>query len=225
MMKKSFAFLTIFIAMVSPIFAHFLFVQPNNSNLEPLSAFYADMNGAALSYASLDKSTLHNSSPSIRVGPDYVRGTREVDGAWINVKPGDHIVFSAWIKSNSFSSGDPYSGVEIGWDFYINSSRGYGIATIDSEGHQAGHPNDAEIAQNYSTLTGGTTYVPWGTDWTLVTWNFYVPTTYYTYVTTGAIHSCNPVQINSLVPWLGGRDVTANTYCWFADPTLQIISS
>lgn len=65
MMKKSFAFLVVLVVVVSPIFAQLLFVHPNNSNLEPLSAFYADMNGAASSYASLDKSTLHNGSPSI----------------------------------------------------------------------------------------------------------------------------------------------------------------
>ena len=221
-MRKPLGLFIIIVLVVSSIFALFLLVHSNNTNLEPLSAFYADMNASASSYACLDNSTLHNGTPSIREGPDYVRGTREVDGAWIEVKPGDHVVFSAWVKSNNFSSSNPCSGVEIGFDFYINSSQGYGIATIDSDGHQAGHPNDIEIANDYSTWTGGITYVPWGTDWTLITWDFHVPTAYYTYVTNAAVQSCNPIQINSMVPWVTGRDITADAYCWFADPTLQI---
>ncbi len=182
------------------------------------------MNGAASSYASLDYSLLHNGDLSIREGPDYVRGTREDDGTWISVKPGDHIIFSAWIKTASWAGSglNAYSGAEIGWDYYISSSHGYGIATVDAEGHQAGHPNDAEIANNYSSLTGGKTYVPWGTDWTLMTWDFNVPNTYYNYVTTNGVYSCSPVQINSMVPWWGGRDVTANASCWFADPVFMV---
>ena len=52
--------------------------QTSSSNLEPLSAFYPDMNGAASSYATLDYSVTHNGNPSIRLGPDYERGTREL---------------------------------------------------------------------------------------------------------------------------------------------------
>ena len=191
-------------------------------NLEPLSAFYADMNGAASSYASLDYGTLHNGNPSIRTGPDYVRGTREVDGAWIGVKPGDHIVMSAWIKTAPYATTALFSGAEIGCDFYISSSQGAGIATIDSAGHQAGHPNEAEIANDYSSSTGGITYVNWGKDWTLITWDFYVPTTYYNYVTRSSILSCNPVQIDCMVMWFGGRNTQANAFCWFADTALYI---
>jgi hypothetical protein len=173
------------------------------------------MNGAASSYASLDNSVLHNGDPSIRVGPDYVRGTREVDGAWLNVKPGDHIVFSCWIKTAAFKSSDSYAGARIGLDFYLSSSQGTGIATIDSAGHQAGHPNDAENV-------AGTCRVSWGSDWTLVTWDIYVPTTYYSYVTTNGVHSCTPVQISSVVAWFDVREVTDNAYAWFADPTFYI---
>ncbi len=173
------------------------------------------MNGAASSYTTLDNSISHNGNPSIKVGPDYVRGTREVDGAWLSVNPGDHIVFSAWIKTAAFSSKDSYSGARIGLDFYLSSSQGTGIATVDSVGHQAGHPNDAENV-------AGTCRVPWGNDWTLVTWDVYVPTNYYTYVTTNGVHTCSPVQISSVVAWFDARDVTDNAYAWFADPSLYI---
>jgi len=194
----------------------------SSANLEPLSAFYADMNGAASSYASLDYGTLHNGNPSIRTGADYVRGTREVDGAWIGVKPGDHIVMSAWIKTAPYTTSVLFSGAEIGCDFYISSSQGHGIATIDSAGHQAGHPNEAEIANDYCSSTGGITYVNWGSDWTLITWDFYVPTNYYNYVTRSSILSINPQQIDSMVMWFGGRNIQANAYCWLADPALFV---
>ena len=185
-------------------------------NFEPLSAFYSDANHYG--YASVDSSTLHNGDPSIRVGPDYVRGTREVDGAWISVKPGDHIVFSCWIKTAAFSTSDPYAGARIGMDFYVQSSQGLGIATIDAQGHQAGHPNDVENV-------AGVCRVPWGNGWTLVTWDVYVPTTYFTYVTTGTAGnpcSCNSVQISSMVGWFSVGGVTDNAYAWFADSSLYV---
>ena len=193
---------------------------PSSSNVEPLSAFYADMKGAASSYASLDYGTLHNGNPSIRIGPDYVRGSREVDGAWINVRPGDHIVFSAWVKTSYCQSSDMLAGARLGMDFYISSSQGYGIATIDAVGHQAGHPSDAENVAGVARL-------PWGNDWTLLVWDIYVPTTYYTYVTNGAagnygVHSCNPVQISSMVPWFDARSLTDNGYAWLSDTSFYI---
>lgn len=192
----------------------------SSPNLQPLSVFYPDMNGAASSYATLDYGTLHNGNPSIRIGPDYVRGSREVDGAWINVKPGDHIVFSAWVKTASYTSNDIFAGARIGMDFYISSSQGCGIATIDAVGHQAGHPSDAENVAGVSRL-------PWGNGWTLLVWDIYVPTTYYTYVTNGAagnygVHSCNPVQISSMVPWFDARSLNDNAYAWLSDTTFYV---
>jgi len=105
-------------------------------------------------------------------------------------------------------------------DFYISSSQGYGISTIDSAGHQAGHPNDVENM-------AGVSRVQWGNDWTQITWDVYVPTTYYTYVTNGAngnygVHSCNPVQINSMIPWFDTRSTLDNGYSWFAETELYL---
>jgi len=188
-------------------------VQTQSANLEPLSAFYPDMN--AWGYASLDYSTTHNGDVSIRVGPDYVRGTREVDGAWIGVNPGDHIVFSAWIKTAQFTSSDVCPGGRIGMDFYISTPQGGGIA-LNSDGTSAGPPSNA---QNFA----GTWRVTWGHDWTLITWDVYVPTTYYTqYSSNSGIHSCAPVQITSLVPWFDTRAVTDNAYSWFSDTSLYV---
>jgi hypothetical protein len=183
-----------------------------------LSAFYADAN--AWGYAQVDNSVLHNGNPSIRVGPDYVRGSREVDGAWIGVNPGDHIVYSVWIKTSAYKTSDMFPGGRLGMDFYIGSSRGGGIATCDASGYQAGHPNDVEnVAGNWRVV--------WGSDWTQVTWDLHIPTTYYTYVTTTVngvpgIYTCNPVQINSMVAWFDVRGATDTANAWFADPQLYI---
>jgi hypothetical protein len=132
-------------ASPSPTFSPTPTPSPNSPNLEPLSAFYADMNGAASSYASLDYVTLHNGNPSIRTGADYVRSTREVDGAWISVKPGDHIVMTCWVKTAAFTSSDIQAGATFGWDFYGSTSMGYAIAALNGNGEQAGHPNSAEL--------------------------------------------------------------------------------
>jgi hypothetical protein len=217
---------------------------PSSANLEPLSAFYADMNGAASSYASLDNSVLHNGNPSIKVGPDYVRWTREVDGAWIRIHPGDHIVMSVWVKTDSCpSSTDPQGGACFGWDFETTTSSAapgsLSIVDISSDGTQAGHPTGAERgwgvgtygysingAAGLSEVNGNIVRVPWGTDWTLIQWDFIVPSTYYTYVTTGASFpnamACNPVQIDTMVAWFEGRNLYDNSYAYFSEPKLYI---
>ena len=204
------------------------------------------MNGAASSYASLDNTVLHNGNPSIRVGPDYVRGTREVDGAWLNVKPGDHIVMQVWVKTAPYTSIDPQAGASFGFDLLTNQS------SIDSLIHivclngppismQAGHPTGNEL--NYaggpnafghtingesglSQVGGLVCRVPYGQDWTLIQWDFIVPSTFYTWVTDNANYPnaipCNPVQINMMVPWFTGRNLTDNAYMWFSEPSLYI---
>ena len=204
--------------------------KADSGNLDPINAFYADTNGAASSYATVNYGVTHNGSPSIQMGADYVRGTREVDGAWSSVQPGDHIVFSAWTKSDPYHSAwNPYSGNEVGFDFYVSTNLGYGIATVDSAGHQAGHPQDAEVVSNYSSLTSsGPVYISWGNDWTQIIWSFTIPYTYYTWVTIApqgsslpyAPYVCDYVQINSIVPWFTGRDTTAPVYAYFSDTSL-----
>ena len=62
-----------------------------------------------------------------------------------------------------------------------------------------------------------------GSDWTLITWDIYIPATYYTYVYKGGIGvPCNPVQITSMVPWFDARHYNDPANAWFADPTLYI---
>jgi len=196
------------------------------TNVEPLSAFLNDTIAFA-NYASLDYDTLHNGNVSIRVGPDYVRGTREVDGAWQSVNPGDHIYFAVWVKTTFLSSSEPYPAARIGMDFYASSSLGYGVPCYDAAGHEAAKPSEAEMISGYDSEGGGPIRLPWGNDWTLLVWDLHIPTDYFTYVYTTVggvtqVYSCDPVQINSMTVWLDARAVTDNAYCWFADPVLYI---
>ena len=218
--------------------------SPSSNNLEPLSVFYPDMNGAASSYASLSTAVTHNGNPSIKIGPDFTRSTREVDGAWIKVNPGDHVVMSVWVKTDACpSSTDPQGGACFGWDFETTASSAapgsLAIVDISSDGTQAGHPNSAERgwgvgtygysingASGLSQVNGNIVRVHWGTDWTLLVWDFIVPSTYYTYVTTGASFPnampSNPVQIDTMVPWFEGRNLYDNAYAYFSEPQLFI---
>jgi hypothetical protein len=216
-------------------------LNPSSANLEPLSAFYADMNGAASSYASLDYGTLHNGNPSIRTGADYVRWTREVDGEWIGVKPGDHIVMTCWVKTAAFTSSDIQAGATFGWDFYGSTSMGYAIAALDANGEQAGHPNSAELNPSggpnafghtingeggLTQVSGLICRVPFNQDWTLIQWDFVVPTQPYHYAVNDASFpntvAVDPFYITSMVPWFGGRNIYDTGYLWFSEPTLYI---
>lgn len=213
-------------------------------NLAPLPAFYSDMNGAASSYASLDYSVLHNGNPSIRVGPDYVRWTREVDGPWVSIRPGDHIYMGCWIKTSVYTSTDPQAGGVFGFDLLCHASTDpykYSIVDLGSDGNQAGHPTSAEMnisggpnafghtingESGLTQVAGLICRVPFNQDWTWVEFDFIVPSTYYTYVTNNdsfpdAI-ACNPVQIDAIVPWFTGRQLYDSGYIWFADPVFYI---
>ena len=158
----------------------------SGTNYEPLSAFYADMNGAASSYASLDYSVLFNGNPSIRLDNDYVRGTREVDGAYLDVSPGDHIYASVWVKTSNSQSNNQYSGGRIGIDMRGNTvSQGWTI--LDSIPHayenvggvwgSGALDGNAQIDDGLGFTPISQFQIPFGNDWTLAYWDFYVPST------------------------------------------------
>ena len=211
------------------------------TNLEPLSAFFADMNGAAATYSSLDEATVGpTGQPSIQVhGPDTSgRNTGEVDGAWIAVSPGDHVIMTVWVKTTASSPNiDQQGGAVFGWDFDAHTSQGYGIIGYTHD-LQAGHPNGSERGwgpdqfghtgegdePDFSCVAGEICRVPWGTtDWTQIVWDFIVPTSYYSWVWTSGAVACDAVQIDSLVPWFEVRNIVADDgYAWFSDPELFV---
>jgi hypothetical protein len=185
-------------------------IPQSSKNLMTLSDFTLIL-GSSPQYAFLDNSVTYNGSPSIRIGPDYVGSTREIDGKWINIKPGDRIVAKIWILVGSSSMGDTitWHGGRLGLDLYTHTSAGYGI--VDS------FPHDGQEHIN--------SVVKWGTNvWMQKTWDLIIPSTQYTQMHTGnlVMKSCNPVQIDSFVLWLDVRGTTDTGLAWFANPELYI---
>ena len=173
----------------------------------------------------LQTMTLHTTAT---LASDLDQTTKEEqensDGAWIDVKPGDHIVFSAWMKTSGASS--DYGGERMGIDYYgsifVNGAYVDYAIPSNANGQADGHPNDAD------NTYPGTGSVAWGTDWTLKTWDIYVPTTVYHYYRIWDGHEivvapCDPVQISGIVPIFDAQNETNSAFVWFADPQLYII--
>jgi hypothetical protein len=169
----------------------------------------------------LDNNVLNNGKPSIRIDPhtgNDVNVLRECDGPWLDVKPGDHIVFSVWIKTTASSYGDTstQSGGRIGVDFYGSLGGIRPILTPD------GNPNFDDKDN---------TYVHWGTStWTKMTMDFYVAPTYdYVYASTGSTGRYPDgalVTPTGIIPWM---QVWSGTYggddsgsAWFSNSELYI---
>jgi hypothetical protein len=159
-----------------------------------------------------DTSVEHTAGkPSIKLGW-HVNGVdnniyREIDGWWIPVNAGDHIVFSVWIKTQSggTNAGDNGNGGRIGIDLY-----GY------KDGVSTGFAWYPQYAANSA--------VPWGRDWTKQTLDVVVPSDIY-----GSINPWNgqPYTIHStgpygIIAWCDVRTTTDQHYVWFADAELYI---
>ncbi len=157
----------------------------------------------------LDTGVLFDGQPSIRLDR-YVSPSenteREVNGNTLTVSPGDHIVFSCWMKTSSDSLG--YDGIagygaRIGVSFYDSRL----IADISWTGDYTLNPSYQQIKDNY---------VPWNTgSWTLRTLDFVVPSAVYD--STGVAHT--PTAI---IPWMQATPVTDAGSAWFAEPTVYI---
>lgn len=249
------------VTLIVSMFASINFASAyTGTNVQDITRFYhdtADYNGAG-SYNHIDYTTLHNGHVSIRSEADYVRYTRECDGAWIdssipgasNFAPGAHIYVEAYIKTAVYDSLDTQDGGTIGFDFYAqaHTAQGwkYGIVDVGTDyrgyGVQAGHPSSVELNNpvggvgtfghtlngdsGMTQVSGLVCRVPYKEDWTLVQWDFYVPTAYYTLITNDATFpypmACDPVQIDSMVVWFGGRNIYDTGYMWFSDTVMYV---
>jgi hypothetical protein len=184
---------------------------PSPNNLAVIPNDWSLSFGSNPQYAFLDYDVTYNGHVSIRIGPDYVGATREIDGKWYTVRPGDHIVAKVWILVGDSSTGDTISwhGGRLGFDLYAHTSAGYGI--IDS------YPHDGQEHIN--------SVVKWGTNvWIQKVWDLTIPSTYYTQMHTGNLvwKTCNPIQIDSIVLWLDVRQTTDAGLAWFSDAEFYI---
>jgi hypothetical protein len=158
----------------------------------------------------LDTNVEHTSGiPSIRIDAHSSADTniaREADSNWMAVSPGQHIVFSCWMKTSASSLG--YNGVigygaRLGIDFYDS---GY-ITGISWAGAYTVNPTYQQVVNNF---------VPWNSaTWTLRTLDFVVPSTVYD--VNG--HGHTPTGI---IPWLQALLPSDAGSAWFADATLYI---
>lgn len=175
--------------------------QYSGNNLAAIPSGW-DLSGNGLPqsewFAHIDYSVLGPSgNPSIRLDPDQAGTERDIFPVdyWQTVKPGDHIIFSIWIKTSSSSlglNGDSSYGGRIGIDFYdpVNGDQ-YGIN------------------RQYSVpLTRAGSFVPWGTStWTQFTYDVTVPA--------GS-------HINGMIPWIQVLQINDQGQAWFADAQLYI---
>jgi hypothetical protein len=168
-------------------------------------------------YVFIDQNVTYNGNPSLRLqsggGVDPWDSDRS---AWttigfgdayqwwegkISVKPGDHIVTLAWMKTDPSSTGDTIQGARIGVDFY-----GKGII-LD------GYPG--------LFITDGSEYVHWGTStWTMKQYDFIVPSTVYETDQTGK--PIVPTAIDAIVMWVQARPANDSGSIWIADSQLYI---
>lgn len=217
---------------------------PDLPNQEPIEAFlnpHISPSGLKTPYPNYDYAEYlpdygHNGHPSIHVLPSTNRwlNVGEVDGAWITVQPGDHIVCGGWVKTGQFNATDYQAGAGWGFDFFGHSDGHYGILSSSAE-TQAGHPTPLEKAYGNPNAIGYTvngegglnqtsgliSKVPFNQDWTLVQWDFYVPNTYYPYMWGDiGVSQITPVQIDSIVMWTWVFD---NGEAWFSDPYMYIL--
>jgi hypothetical protein len=157
------------------------------------------------------------------------------------VKPGDHVVFGIWAKTDSYVN-TPYSGARIGLDIFGTYVQGQQkVMRVDSlprdytyiNGQWCSGSSWGPWFTDYANPVDGTwpTYnmpnggiipksqflVPWGSDWTYIYWDFVVSGEWFSYV------DGHPnTQIVMIGPWIDARAIKDTAYAYFADAKLYI---
>ena len=189
-------------------------------NLAPIPGTWGDYNlYGDVYYGSLqnpqlthfDTAVTHNGYPSIRVdgpgGPGSYNYARELNNRWISVKPGDHVVFSCWIKTNPSSIGP---GAACGVDLYGETGRLWEV-----------HPRNPQSGVFADPHTGYPIYIPYGKDWTKLTLDFIIPNTLFTHDDYG--QSVKPQYVVGMMPWMGASFALGESASvWFADAELYV---
>ncbi|MCJ7632148.1 hypothetical protein MUP77_07105 [Candidatus Bathyarchaeota archaeon] len=192
--------------------------RSSNNNLADIPDDWELTYGAGPQIISLDYSTVHTSGhPSIAIAPHTsadVNTAREANCygpnlAGLQVKPGDHIVFSCWIRTglssvNSAYNSDPTDslgkGARIGIDFYTPSSHSGIGALVNGVGNNANHIS--------GWLQNAGSHVPWNTQtWTQQRIDCIVP---------------NGYNIAFMIPWIQIELPNDAGKGWFADAELYI---
>lgn len=168
-----------------------------------------------------DTTITHQGQPTFRVELDSSgSGNSGADHWGPTIKPGDHVVMSCWMKTGG-SAAVPYAGARMGFDIYGSDGRITGVHSLAQAADGCRTPStDSSIDTNY---------VHWGSDWTLRTWDFIVPSTYISDGGSASINknyaSGSTVTPVNMVPWIQvwGSTYPNNIYtCYFSDFQLHI---
>ena len=208
-------------------------------NLVPIPTGWSLAYGTGPQIITLDSTVTFNGNPSIRMAPHTsadMNTARECDSKWISCKPGDHVVFRAWVKNGAHSN-TVYTGARIGIDFYCGNVPKGATGVVDGQPHGLYKVGDVWHSQGNATwVAGGWDYtnyrtfvdtpasdflLPWGNDvWTLLEWDVIVPSKVYTQNYEAV--PIAPQQICGMLAWMDVREVTDNANAWFANTELYI---
>jgi hypothetical protein len=215
-------------------------VPPNDTNLLPITAWNMQYDTAPYIYFYPDTDVQHDGSNSIRSEPHTsadVNHAREINSGWIPVKPGDRILFRAWVKTATLTNTDHTTGGRIGIDFYCGRlPAGVTVGVVDGQPHgyyyiggawysrgDASYVDGAWDYANYQTFDDvplSDFLLPWGNDWTQLEWDVFVPTKVYTQ--NYEADAIEAQQICGIIAWMDCRNVGDAANAWFADTELYI---
>ena len=255
-MKKrllAFTFVLVFVAMICIVYPVESYTGANFADIDQWHVYevvngYGKIGGGI--WSTIDPTTTYNGNPSIKCLPSALNNIAETDGPNdLAIRPNEHIYYSIYAKTSSWGGATDYAaGSWFGFDFkingYVNGKAVNGIAVIDqSSGLQAGHPTQDELgyttagyrrsingASGLRQVNGLIISTPFNTDWTLLEWDFTVPTHTFNFIITDCVdgHMAiwaldSPVQISGMTPWIGVHDdPNIGHAVWFADPVLYI---
>jgi hypothetical protein len=162
----------------------------------------------------IDSTVLFNGHSTLRIDPHTSSDTntvRESDSLWFPVKPGDHIVFTCWMKVQTGSSSTfyPQCGARIGVDFY-NSHYLTGISWAGQYVYPWQSWTQQAVADNWVCDANGGA-------WQHRTLDFIMPNFVHNDISDG-------MEVPSgMIPWMqaGPYDSTQSSV-WFADPQIYI---
>lgn len=168
---------------------------PTQTNLAPINdgLWYSDNGWISLpgSNVHYDTQTTYQSNPTWRIDPGDNLGA---DHSGIYLTGGDHVVMKCWIKTTGTPAIGNGARLGISW-FGVLDGQWARIGDCASVADAtAGQPTGA-----YEQV------VPYGQDWTLITWDFIVPTTYlsdgYTGMPAGHQFPAGQATVTEAFPW------------------------
>jgi hypothetical protein len=132
----------------------------------------------------------HNPTVLVYGGPN----DRELDGAWTPIRPGDHIVYSAYLWADPSSIGDTFwrAGANFGLDFYSNNGRICEIAT----------PTGITSYPNWPSSMSQTVVSPGSGGWVHIKIDFTVQSQYLADPYTGGQPADVMITPTGIVPWI-----------------------